>query len=239
MKADKLLDALNYIDDDLIAECDKVRSGESSKVTRLPRKKMSRARVTAIWGSVAAAAVVLVVGFFVLNLNKDADKASSHKRHDRHDSVNKSEEFAGMAEDLSKDEALEDHRDYIAAPQETTAANGFESPEIESEDKCPVDFSEYTLGQGYGDFFDVADEPELIEALSRATVTEATLPDEDPIIYSMVDFYNEDGDKVTFFIEYINPGYYIEYFDKDNNKFVYSISKTQAMKLTELIREIE
>lgn len=238
MKADKFLDALNYIDDDLIAECDKVRSGESSKVTRLPRKKMSRARVTAIWGSVAAAAVVLVVGFFVLNLNKDADKSKSHRHHDRHDSVNKSEEIAGVAEDQAFDEALTDG-DFSDGARGTTAAYVNQSPEVDSEDECPVDFSEYTLGQGYGDFFDVADEPELIEALSRATVTEATLPDGDPIIYSRVDFYNEDGDKVTFFIEYINPGYYIEYFDKDNNQFVYSISKTQAMKLTELIRAIE
>ena len=70
MKANKILDAMNCIDDDLIHEADEVRAGAKPVVKK-------KAKVTAIWGAIAAAAVVLVVGGVVLLTMNDSVKKSS------------------------------------------------------------------------------------------------------------------------------------------------------------------
>lgn len=56
MKAEKISNALNYLDEDLIAECDNMIKARASK--KAPRK----ATVVPLFGSIAAAAIVLVVG---------------------------------------------------------------------------------------------------------------------------------------------------------------------------------
>ena len=93
MKAEKLSDALNFLDDDLIAACDNAisarKSSATAKIDAIPTVKSettvekttykrapSKITMIRIWGSVAAAAAVLVIGGIVLlslNTSKSSD----------------------------------------------------------------------------------------------------------------------------------------------------------------------
>lgn len=102
MKAEKLSDALNFLDDDLIAACDNAisaRKSSAAKIESIPTVKSetpvqtaSRKRapsmvtVIRIWGSVAAAAAVLIIGgivFFTVNRRStmSEDRASEVKHN--------------------------------------------------------------------------------------------------------------------------------------------------------------
>lgn len=86
MNANKLSDALNYLDDDLISECDKVRTSSSASSAKTG-KNINKAKVTRLWGSIAAAAIVLVVGAYILILNNGANKNNHHSENGSSDKV--------------------------------------------------------------------------------------------------------------------------------------------------------
>jgi len=73
MKAEKISDALNFLDEDLIAECDNMIQSRASK--KAPRK----AKIVPLFGSIAAAAIVLIVGGAIL-LNFNNSKSSTSDR---------------------------------------------------------------------------------------------------------------------------------------------------------------
>ena len=120
MKADKISNAFNYIDDDLIAECDKVRTSPKALVKPVTKAK-KKANVTRLWGSIAAAAIVLVIGFFVMNIFKDSSKSEPH----RHSGGDKSEEVVNSPQE---DVAV---RETAAAVGEEFDTDDVESAEVE------------------------------------------------------------------------------------------------------------
>ena len=72
VKAEDISYALNFLDDDLISECDKAR--EETKVTSIPKKK---ATITRIMPFIAvAAALLLFCGGLLLILPKLSSSAS-------------------------------------------------------------------------------------------------------------------------------------------------------------------
>ena len=249
MKTDKLMDALNYIDDDLINACDEVRvSVDSSKGSVKKTRKMSRARVTAIWGSVAAAALVLVVGFAVIKLSNDASNESNRKHHKNH-SVSKSEDSdeAMVEGEEIKDVQLPLTTSADAPAQEEFNANTGVQAEIKEEvdSALPADTfaQEYTNGVASTSdartvFFDVADAPELVDLLISCTNNKVeNLGGELPIVCT-VSFHDDDFNYIRFEICSGGANYYMIYCDAENNRTTYSITEAQASSVESLIAEL-
>ena len=68
MKAEKISNALNYLDEDLIAECDNMIKGRASNKAR------RKANIVPLFGSIAAAAIGRIVGgVILLNFVNDRD----------------------------------------------------------------------------------------------------------------------------------------------------------------------
>lgn len=127
MKATKILDAMNYIDDDLIHEADEVRAGK--QITK------PKAKVTAIWGAIAAAAIVLVVGgIVVLTMSKSSVKDSDYTHagiksedSDRRDNAAACETAAAISDEVWELPEVAEEIDSILNGAATDEEDEFDS----------------------------------------------------------------------------------------------------------------
>lgn len=152
MNANKLSDAMNFIDDDLLASCDEIRNQASSKAkTTTISKGKNKAKMTRLWGSIAAAAVVLIVGVTVVTLMNDSNKKSVSKHHhnNHNDSLTKSEEAletaAGVENfDISDTNSGYNDEEHVAiAPEYFGAVDGEIEVEENASDYRIIDDEEF------------------------------------------------------------------------------------------------
>lgn len=108
VKAEDISYALNFLDDDIIAECDRMR--ENDKI--VPVKK--KARITAIIPIAAAACLLLVAGGILLKVGSGMSKSSSEVavRNTETEDSDHNSDIQEMANDISVNEEEEQTLTY-------------------------------------------------------------------------------------------------------------------------------
>lgn len=130
MNAEKLSKAIGYIDDDLIAECDKVRIPSEEKTVKTPVKR--KASVMPLISKIAVAAAVLVIGGLLLSVLMQSQKSSESASETLKYQARDIDSYVG-ANDINADDRAVDggYEDEIRedVPAEETENNSLLGPE--------------------------------------------------------------------------------------------------------------
>lgn len=136
VKAEDISYALNFLDDELIAECDKAR--EEVKVTSIPKKK---AKITSFMPFIAAAAALLLIGGVLIAVLPKMGSTSTMNK----DSVSIIEETVAAV-----DNAVEDEQAAETVSEEIDRNAGDDSTSYLADDISEmVDSMDGELGSDY------------------------------------------------------------------------------------------
>jgi len=241
VKAEDISYALNFLDDELIAECDKAR--EEVRVTDIPKKK---ARITSIMPFIAAAAALLIIGgVLIAVLPKLGRSKISMREAASNDAAVQAEEPQEMYDSLVTEAAAAEVRDGDVQDG-VSGALGIENADEADEGQDGEGVSFYGIDGSYslvgGD-----------ESVSEVHISCSALDDE---IYDLItglggreDIEEEFGNTLlSFYVEDVPYGEAVKYDlceDSDGSSYVFVFEDDDGKRIVpanedeyELLRQL-